>query len=84
MSISQTETALHWTCPACGLEWVDAGSGFHDYRFSACLRCGADAYEGRDTRPTRSRTTEIAPTAGQLMANGLARIKRRRPQPADT
>ena len=51
MFVSETEETLHWTCPSCGMEWVDAGSGFHGDRFSECLQCGCHAHEGTHSRP---------------------------------
>src|ERR1700688_736017 len=61
MIASETEAALHWRCGSCGLEWVDAGSGFHGHRYSECLRCGRHAREGADSRPARRPPTALGP-----------------------
>jgi len=71
MITSEVERALHWTCPSCGLEWVEAGSGFHGHRFSECLRCGAHAREPDDAKPAARQPPASAPRTRRL------RIRRR-------
>ena len=53
-----------WKCGSCGLQWVDAGRGFHGDRFSECLRCGTHAREGADSKPARRPPTVPAPRTG--------------------
>jgi len=64
MIVAETEAALHWKCGSCGLQWVDAGRGFHGDRFSECLRCGTHAREGADSKPARRPPTVPAPRTG--------------------
>jgi len=52
---ASADQVLHWRCPACALEWRDAGRGFPGHRFSECLRCGTQAREGVDARPSTGR-----------------------------
>ena len=74
-----TETAvlMHWTCPACQLQWLDPGEGFSGQRFSTCIRCGADACEPDDARPAWHRPGTLAPGGGGG-ARGAAPLRFRR------
>lgn len=67
MIASDVEIALHWTCPSCGMEWVEAGSGFHGHRFSECLRCGTHARESVDARPAARQPPASAPRVERLL-----------------
>ena len=60
MIVTDVEPALHWTCPTCGLEWIDAGRGFPGNRFSECLRCGAEALES-DAIPAHNAPRFLVP-----------------------
>jgi len=55
MIITDSQPALHWTCPSCAAEWFDAGRGFPGHRFSECLGCGESALEITDARATERR-----------------------------
>jgi hypothetical protein len=50
MVTSEAQEMLHWTCPACHLEWLDSGRGFPGQRFSTCVRCGSEACEPGNAR----------------------------------
>jgi hypothetical protein len=63
VEVLMREPALHWRCPRCRLEWIDAGAGFSGRRFSTCLRCKTDACEPQDVKPMIRATRVAAFTA---------------------
>jgi hypothetical protein len=52
MVTTETQEVMHWTCPACHLEWLDSGRGFPGQRFSTCVRCGSETCEPDDATPS--------------------------------
>jgi hypothetical protein len=65
MIVSEVEPALHWRCPSCGLEWIDAGRGFPGHRFSDCLRCRTEAVE-QDPAPAAHDAATFALLRGRF------------------
>ena len=64
MLATETEVIMHWTCPACHLQWLDIGGGFPGQRYSCCIRCGTDACEPDDARPASHRPGTLVPGEG--------------------
>jgi hypothetical protein len=48
MVADEVADVMHWTCPACDLQWLGTGRGFSGQRFSRCVRCGGEACEPDD------------------------------------
>jgi hypothetical protein len=55
MVAAEVEDVMHWTCPACDLQWLGTGRGFPGQRFSRCVRCGSEACEPADATRTSNR-----------------------------